>query len=121
MEVNPKCPPDHFARVVEALCDAGANTIHAGVEHFGGEMVIILVGSIIGSDLSGTLHRIESSVDVALQDPPLPTHGGTDETSSTRLRPAVHSRRVDGTFGIIRDIVAEKELHVIEPLAGGFQ
>ncbi|ADE04787.1 hypothetical protein [Haloferax volcanii] len=121
VEVDLECPPDRFARIVEALRDAGVNVIRAGAEHFGEEVMVILVGDIVDSDLSDTLHRIESSADATLQDLSLSAREGTDEASSARLRLAVRSGRVDETFGVVRDIAAEKELHVVEPLAEGSQ
>lgn len=116
VEVDLECPPDRFEGIVEALRDAGVNVIRAGAEHFGEEVTLILVGDLVDSDLSDTLHRIEASADATVKDLSLSAPDGTQESSSARLRLAARSGRTDDALAVVRDIAAEKDLHVVEPL-----
>ncbi|EMA02645.1 amino acid-binding protein [Haloferax mediterranei ATCC 33500] len=116
VEVDLECPPDRFEGIVDALRDAGVNVIRAGAEHFGEEITLLLVGDLVDSDLSDTLYRIEESADATVTDLSLSAPSGTKETSSARLRLAARSGKTSATLSVVRDIAAEKDLHVVEPL-----
>jgi len=116
VEVDVECPPDRFETIVEALREEGVNVIQAGAERYGEELTILLVGDIVDTDLSDTLRRIESSTDATLADLSLSAPEGRNAASSARLRLATRTGRMDEVFAHVRDIAAEKELDVIEPL-----
>jgi ACT domain-containing protein len=44
--------------------------------------------------------------------------GGTNDVSSARLRLATEEGAAEDTLGAIREIAADKDLSVIEPLVG---
>jgi ACT domain-containing protein len=116
VEVDLECPPDRFEGIVSALRGEGINIIQAGAERYGEELSIILVGHLVDTDLSDTLHRIEQSDAASLADLSLSAPEGTDEASSARLRLATRPNRTEAALETVRDVAAEKDLHVIEPL-----
>ncbi|MFC7204747.1 amino acid-binding protein [Haloferax namakaokahaiae] len=116
VEVDLECLPARFESIVQAVRDAGINVIRADTEHFGEELILLLVGDLVDSDLSDTLHRVEEVADATVTDLSLSAPSGTQEHSSARLRLATRSGKSDEVLGVVRDIAAEKDLHVIEPL-----
>ena len=119
VEVDLECPPDRFEVIVEALREAGINVIQAGAEHYGEELTLVLVGHLVDTDLSDTLHRIERSSEAALSDLSLSAPEGTEEVSSARLRLATRSGRREDALAVVREIATGKDLHIIEPLPEG--
>ncbi|ELZ87479.1 allosteric regulator of homoserine dehydrogenase [Haloferax elongans ATCC BAA-1513] len=119
VEVDLECPPDRFDIIVDALRDAGINVIRAGAEHFGETVSLILVGDLVDTDLSHTLHSIEDGAEATVTDVSLSAPSGTQEPSSARLRLATRSGKTDEALAVVRDIAAEKDLHVVEPLTEG--
>jgi ACT domain-containing protein len=116
VEVDLECPPDRFEGIVTALRGEGINIIQAGAERYGEELTILLVGHLVDTDLSDTLHRIEESDAASLADLSLSAPEGTHEASSARLRLATRPNRTEAALDAVREIAAEKDLHVIEPL-----
>jgi ACT domain-containing protein len=121
VEVDLECPPDRFEGIVAALRQEGINVIQAGTEQYGEELSILLVGHLVDTDLSDTLHRIEESTDASLSDLSLSAPEGTDQPSSARLRVATRPGRTEEALATVREVAAEKDLHVIEPLTEGSQ
>ena len=119
VEVDLECPPDRFEGIVDALRGEGINVIQAGAERYGEELSILLVGHLVDTDLSDTLHRIEKSTAASLSDLSLSAPEGTDEPSSARLRLATKPGQTEEALEAVREIAAEKEIHVIEPLTEG--
>ncbi|WP_101295406.1 amino acid-binding protein [Halegenticoccus soli] len=119
VEVDLECPPERFEAIVDALRDRGVNVIQADAERYGEEVTVLLTGHLIDSDLSDTLRRIEECSDASVIDLSLSAPQGTDDTSSARVRLAAREGRAQRAVGIVRDIAAEKGLHVVEPLSEG--
>jgi len=119
VEVDVECPPDRFDDIVEALRDAGVNVIQAGAEHYGEEINVVLIGQLVGTDLSETLSAIEDDAHAVVLDLSLAAPEGTNGTSSARVRLAIDSGRSDEALAAIRSIGEEKDLTVVEPLLGG--
>jgi len=116
VEVDVSCTPDRFERIVDSLRDAGVNVIQAGSERYDEELVVLLVGHLVDTDLSDTLKQVESCANASLTDLSLSSPRGRDESSSARLRLKTKSGTTADALGKLREIAAEKELHVIEPL-----
>jgi ACT domain-containing protein len=121
VEVDLECPPDRFEGIVEALRQEGINVIQAGAERYGEELTILLVGHLVDTDLSDTLHRIEESTEASLADLSLSAPEGTDQPSSARLRLATRAGKTETALATVREIAAEKDLHLVEPLTEGAQ
>ena len=119
VEVDLECPPARFDDIVEALRDADINVIQAGAERYGDEVSVILVGDLVGTDLSDTLSTIESSGHASVVDLSIAAPDGTAATASARVRLAVDTGRVEDALGTVRGVAAEKDLSVVEPLPGG--
>lgn len=118
VEVDLEATPERFETIVSALREAGVNVIQAGAERYGEELVVVLVGDLVETDLSDTLSRLEcasaSVADISLSAP-----DGTDEPSSARLRLATQTGERDRALDTVREVADEKKLLVIEPLSGG--
>lgn len=118
VEVDLEATPERFETIVSALREAGVNVIRAGAERYGEELTVVLVGDLVETDLSDTLSRLDcanaSVADVALSAPE-----GTEEPSSARFRLATQAGERDHALDTVREIADEKDLLVVEPLAGG--
>jgi ACT domain-containing protein len=92
------------------------NVIQAGAEHYGETLTVVLVGHLVDSDLSDTLRRIEQCSSASLTNVSLSAPEGRDDVSSASLRLATHTGRTEDALEVLRDVAAEKDLHVVEPL-----
>jgi len=119
VEVDLEATPERFDIIVDALRNEGVNVVQAGAEHYSEEVTLLLVGDLVQTDLSHTLSHIEEDTDASVTDVALSAPDGTDETASARLRLATQSGEVDAVLGTVRDLAAEKELRVVEPLTAG--
>jgi ACT domain-containing protein len=118
VEVDLECPPRRFDDIVDALRDAGVTVIAADAERYGDAVTVLLVGDLVAADLSDALGRLEEHASASVVDFTLTDEPGQDEQSSARLRLAVESGTADAALGAVRDLAAEKDLHVVEPLVG---
>lgn len=116
VEIDLECPEKQFSVIVEALKDAGINVIQAGADRFGEEVVLLLIGHLVETDLSDTITRIESCSTTRVIDFSLTAVNGPDTPSSARVRLAVESGAKASTLETIREITDEKDVHVIEPV-----
>jgi len=119
VEVDLEATPERFEEIVDALREAGINVIQAGADHYSESLTIVLSGHIVDSDLSNTLSRIRETTDATVTDLSLSAPEGTEDVSSARLRLATEEGETDSTLVALRDIAAEKELRLVEPLAAG--
>ncbi|RLM56851.1 amino acid-binding protein [Halobellus sp. Atlit-31R] len=119
VEVDVEATPDRFEAIVAALRDEGVNVVQAGAEHYAEEVVVLLVGHLVDTDLSDTLRRIEECPATSIADFSLNAPEGRSDTSSARLRIATRAGATAEALEMVDEIAAEKELHVVEPLAGG--
>ena len=118
VEVDVSCVPDRFERIVDSLREAGVNVIQAGSERYDEELVVLLVGHLVETDLSDTLQQVEACANASLTDLSLSAPRGNDESSSARVRLKTKSGTTEEALATLREIAAEKDLHVIEPLTG---
>ncbi len=121
VEVDLEANPEQFDQIVSALRKEGINVIQAGAERYSAEIAIILVGHLVKTDLSHTLSQIQSETGASVRDFSLSAPEGEDKESSARLRLATQSGQVEDVLSKVREIAADKELRVVEPLAGGEQ
>jgi ACT domain-containing protein len=116
VEVDLEATPERFETIVAALRETEVNVVRAGAERYGEELTVLLVGDLVGTDLSDTLSRLEgtsaSVVDVALAAPE-----GSD-AASARVRLATRADETERVLETVRSVAAEKVLHAVEPLAG---
>ena len=119
VEVDVEATPDRFDAIVAALREEGVNVVQAGAEHYAEEVVVLLVGHLVDTDLSDTLRRVEGNSATSIADFSLNAPEGRSDTSSARLRMATRAGETAAALDVIREIAAEKDLHVVEPLAGG--
>lgn len=119
VEVDLEANTEQFDEIVSALRDEGINVIQAGAEQYSEELVIVLVGHLVDTDLSHTLCRLQEETGSTVRDFSLSAPEGSSKESSARLRLATQSGQVEDVLGTVRDVAAEKDLRVVEPLAGG--
>jgi ACT domain-containing protein len=119
VEVDLEATPDRFDDVVDALRDAGITVIQAGSQRYAETLTVVLSGHLVNTDLSNTLSRIQESTAATVTDLSLSAPEGTEDVSSARLRLATEEGEVTATMDAVRRVADEKDLRVIEPLAGG--
>lgn len=116
VEVDLECPPDRFDTIVDALREEGINVIQAGAERYGEEVTLLLVGSLVETDLSDTISRIETCSTARVADFSLLAAEGTDGTASARLRLAAETGTIGDALESARKVADRKDLQVIEPV-----
>jgi ACT domain-containing protein len=119
VEVDMECRPDRFDDVVDALRDAGVTVIQAGEDAYTEQVTVLLVGHLVDTDLSDTLSRVESCASASVTDLSLDAPEGTSDVSSARVHLAVEPDGVDTALDAVRDVAAEKDLQLVEPLVEG--
>ncbi|GAA0309686.1 amino acid-binding protein [Halarchaeum salinum] len=119
VEVDLECTSHQLETIVDALRDSGINVIQAGTERYGEEVTVLLAGSLVETDLSDTLSRIESCASASVVDFSLTDEPGVDAVSSARLRLAATEGSVGAALDCVRAVADEKELQVVEPFAEG--
>ena len=119
VEVDVEATPDRFERIIDGLRDAGINVIQAGTERYSEGLTVILSGHVIDTDLSDTLSRIQESANATVTDLSVAAPDGPSNVSSARIDIAAERDATEAVLGKIRDVAAEKDLRVVEPLTGG--
>jgi len=119
VEVDMEATPERFEGIVEALREAGINVIQAGAERYSEAMTVVLSGHLINTDLSDTVSRIQQATNATVTDLSLSAPEGTEDASSARIRLATEQDAAEGVMDTVREVAAEKELRVIEPLGAG--
>lgn len=117
VEVALSATPGQFETIVEALREGDINVIEAGQEQYGEEFVVVLVGDLLGADLSGTVEEIQRRSDVSVRD--LSLSGPDGSNSSARLRLATDAERVSESLAGVREVAEAADLRLVEPLAPG--
>jgi ACT domain-containing protein len=117
VEVDLEAAPGQFDAIVDGLREVDINVIQAGAEQYSEEIIVVLVGQLVDTDLSNTLSRVQEASGASVQDFALSAPGGGE--SSARLRLAAESGRTEEVLAALREIAAEKDLRVVEPLAAG--
>nr|WP_279527355.1 amino acid-binding protein [Halospeciosus flavus] len=118
VEVDLECTPRQFERIIDALREGGVNVIQAGAERYGEEVTVLLIGDLIETDLSDTLSRIEECARASVVDFSLTDEEGMEGRSSARVRIAAQEGSISEALETVREVGAEKELKVVEPLVG---
>lgn len=118
VEVDLEATPERFERIVDDLREAGMNVIQAGAERYSEELTVLLIGHLVETDLSDTLSRFETCASASVSDVSITIADDPDNVSSARVRIATQSGESAQALGAIRDVAAQKDLTVIEPLAG---
>jgi ACT domain-containing protein len=119
VEVDLECPPDRFEEIVSALRGEGINVIQAGAEAYGEDVVLLLIGHLVDTDLSDTLSKIEECSTATVVDFALAAPDDRAEMSSARLRLAAESGTVADAIEAVRSVTAGKDIQVVEPAEVG--
>ena len=118
VEIDLECPPARFDDVLAALREEGVNVVEADAEQYGEHLTVLLVGDLVGTDLSDTVERVESSPTATVEDLSLSAPDGPEQASA-RLRLATRAGEAEAALDLVRSLAAEKGLHAVEPLTEG--
>lgn len=119
VEVDIEATPERFEAIVDALKAEEFDVIQAGAERYGEALTVVLSGHLVNTDLSNTLSRIQESTDATVTDLSLSAPEGTDDVSSARIRLATEEGATEEALTAVRQIAADKDLCLIEPLTAG--
>jgi len=119
VEVDLEATPDQFDTIVTELRDTEISVIQAGEERYSEELTVLLVGHIVDTDLSDTLSTIQDATGASVRDFSLAAPDGTAGKSSAQLWLATQPGQTGVVLDAVREIADEKNLRVVEPLAGG--
>jgi ACT domain-containing protein len=120
VEVDLKCPPARFETILADIRDAGVTVVSADAEAYADEVVVILVGHLVDTGLSGTIRELRDHADATVADMSLtaPDAGSRNEPSAARLHLRAREGCTERALTAVRTVAAEKDLDVIEPLGG---
>lgn len=115
VEIDLECTPDRFTDIVSGLREAGINVVQAGAERYSESITLILTGHLVDTGLSDTLTKIREETNSSITGLSLSAPEGTQDVSSARLEVSTAMGEIQETMEVIRQIAAEKDLHIIEP------
>ncbi|MFD1511733.1 amino acid-binding protein [Halomarina rubra] len=119
VEVDLEATPERFERIVSALRDNGVNVVRAGADRYGEQLTVVLVGHLVDTDLSDTLSQLERSTSATIADFSLRlARGEDDQVTSARVRLDAEAGTGREVMRALREVAAEKDLTVVEPLVG---
>ena len=116
VEVDLECPPERFSVIVDALRANGVNVIKAGADRYSEELVVLLVGDLVETDLSDTISKLEDCTEATVVDVALSAPEGTEGASSALLRLAAAPDALAGSLATVREVAAEKGIRLVEPV-----
>ncbi len=119
VEIDLECPPDRLDAMLADLRATGVTVISADETAYDEAVTFLLVGHLIDTDLSDTIGRIEEATAATVNDVSLSAPEGTEQPSSARVRMAARTGRGAAALATVRAVAEEKDIDVIEPLAGG--
>lgn len=119
VEVDLEATESQYETIVSELRGAGVNVTQAGAERYSESLSVVLSGHVVDTDLSDTLSTIQERTNSTVTDLSLSAPEGTRNPSSARLRLGVEEGAAAETLAGVREIAAEKDLQLVEPLLGG--
>jgi ACT domain-containing protein len=119
VEIDLECPEGRLEEIVAALREAGVTVIQTDQQRYAEAVSVLLVGDVVGTDLSDTIAGIEESPEVTVRDLDLSAPAGSNGTASARIRVGTTTGSVGAALERVREIADEKGLRVIEPLVEG--
>lgn len=119
VEVDLEATSEQYEDIVDGLRNEGIKVVQAGTERYSESITVLLSGHLIDTGLSDTLTRIREESNTSVTSLSLSAPQGTGDVSSASLELATAAGEVEETMDVIRDIAAEKEFRIIEPLASG--
>jgi ACT domain-containing protein len=118
VEIDLECPAGRFDDLVEALRDGGVTVVRAGEDRYTDTVSVILVGHLVETDLSDTLSRVQSNGTIDVTDVALSAPEGTEAVSSARITLATAAGDRSIALESVREVAAEKDLRLLEPVGG---
>lgn len=119
VEVDVEATPEQFNAIVTSLREADINVVQAGTERYSVSITAILFGHLVDTGISDTLKQIRERTNSSITAFSLSSPEGTQDVSSARLRLGTAVGETENTIEVIRQIMEEKDIQIIEPLALG--
>lgn len=116
VEIALEATPGQFEAIVDTLRATDVEVTRAGEDH-DETFVVVLVGDLVGADLSAILARVQSETGATVRDFSLRVP--ENDHSSARLHLAAGHDGVAATLNSLREIAAGQDLRLVEPLAPG--
>ncbi|WP_232687179.1 amino acid-binding protein [Halobacterium zhouii] len=116
VEVDLTCSPARFERIVADIQDAGVRVVSADAEQYGDALTVLLVGDDLEAHVSDALARLQSCASASVEGLTLAGEANAGGASSARLRLAVETGGAENALDTVREVAAEADLRVVEPL-----
>lgn len=118
VEVDLEATEPQYEAIIKTLREEGVNVVQAGTERYSQSLTVMISGHIVDTDLSDTLSRIQQTTTATVTDLSVSSPEGTQSQSSAQIHLGVEEGTLSETLSQVREIVAEKDLILIEPLLG---
>ncbi|ERH12080.1 MAG: ACT-domain-containing protein, putative allosteric regulator of homoserine dehydrogenase [halophilic archaeon J07HB67] len=118
--IDLECPPERFDGILDGLRETGVTVVTADAEAYADELVVVLVGHLVDTGLSGTLQRLREHAEATVADVTLsaPDADAPEEPSAARVHLRTREGGAERTLEAVRTVAEEKDLTVVEPLGG---
>jgi len=103
-------------KVKKHLEKNGIVVVRVGEDRFIEEMSVLLVGHVVHTDLGDTINRIDSTGFAEVEDLCLKMPGIEDPSSAYMRIRATGKEEIEKSLSILREVGAQKNLLVIEPI-----
>ncbi|QLG29540.1 amino acid-binding protein [Halorarum halophilum] len=119
VEVDVEATSEQFDAIVTSLREADINVVQAGTERYSESITLLLFGHLVDTGISDTLTQIRERTNSSITAFSLSSPEGTQDVSSARLRLGTAVGEAENTIEEIRQIMEQKDIQIIEPLALG--
>ena len=103
-------------KIKKHLEENGIVVVRVGEDRFIEEMSVLLVGHVVHTDLGDTINRIDSTGFAEVEDLCLKMPGIEDPSSAYMRIRATGKEEIEKSLSILREVGAQKNLLVIEPI-----
>ncbi|HWQ67482.1 MAG TPA: amino acid-binding protein [Methanospirillum sp.] len=116
VEVVIEIPPELLDGLIGRLRESGINVLTLGEERMGYRQSVILIGHLVHTDLGDTVDRIDRTGFAEVTNMSLAMPAINERTSAQFVIKALSREHMAQAIGILRDVAAQKEFLLIEPL-----
>ena len=103
-------------RLVERLNESGVNVVRIGKERLKESMVVLLIGHIVHTDISGTIDTIDRTGFAEVVELTLSMPGVDEKSSASVTLSAIGKEELEEAFQILTSTVTKKGIMVISAI-----
>ena len=107
---------DMLEKILDEIKEAGARIARVGEDEVAAKSVNLMVGDIIQTDVRDTVEKLNSIEGARVSDLSLAVGKSGGESSARIIIEATSQENLDSALAKLREISAEKDLLLIEPL-----